>query len=158
MKAATSLAGAHCGAHPAIAAVEICSRCGTFLCGECVEYFREVTPACSNCMPLLIGGPASARARVSPVLSTLGFSALLGGFLVRGRPGLGVWALGFVLGFAGIAFGVQELRLIRAGQAGAHGKGWAIAGLVIGGLFALGFGALAVSFALFTLRGHGTAG
>ena len=158
MRPAPSLAGAHCGNHPAVAAVEICSRCGTFLCGECVEYFREVTPACSNCMPLLIGGPASARARVSPILSTLGLCALVAGFLVKGRPGLGIWAAGFLVGFAGIAFGVQELRLIRAGQAGSRGRGWAIVGLVIGALFALGFGALAASFLLFTWRARGSPG
>jgi hypothetical protein len=157
VRPASSLAGAHCGNHPAIAAVEICARCGTFLCGECVEYFREVTPACASCMPLLIGGPASTRARVSPILSTLGLAALVAGFFFKGRPGLGVWAVGFAVGFSGIAFGVQELRLIRAGQAGARGKGWALVGLVIGALFAVGFGALALSFALFSWRARGTA-
>lgn len=153
-----SLAGAHCGKHPAVAAVEICTRCGTFLCGECVEYFNEVTPACAACLPLLKGSPASARARVSPLLTTLGFNGLVAGLLVRGRWGLAIWVLSFLLGFAGIAFGVQELRLIRAGQAGTRGRGWAIAGLLIGGLFALGFAALALSFALFTWRARGTAG
>lgn len=153
-----SLAGASCGKHPGVAAVEICSRCGTFLCGECVEYFNEVTPACASCLPLLSGSPASARARVSPVLTSVGLSGLVAGFLARGRVGLAIWALSFLLGFAGLAFGVQELRLIRAGQAGTRGRRWAIAGLVVGGLFALLFGALVLSFALFTWRARGTAG
>ena len=154
----SSLAGAHCGAHPAVSAVEICSRCGTFLCGECVEYFREVTPACANCLPLLRGAPASVRARISPVLSLAGLAGLVAGFLVRGRPGLATWALSFVVGFAGIAFGVQELRLIRDGQTVTRGRGWSRAWLVIGALFALGFGLLAASFLLFTFRGRGTPG
>lgn len=153
-----TLAGAHCGDHPASAAVEICARCGTFLCGECVFYFKEDTAACVSCLPRLEGGPASARARVSALFSTLGLTGLLVGFLVRGRPGLGLWALSFVVGFTGIAFGVQELRLIAANQAGARGRNWARAGLVIGALFALGFGGLVVSFALFTWRSRGTAG
>ena len=153
-----SLSGAHCGNHPASAAVEICARCGTFLCGECVFYFKEETPACINCLPLLEGGPASTRARVSPLFSMLGLTGLVAGFLVRGRPGLGIWALSFVVGFAGIAFGVQELRLIRANQAGARGRNWARVGLVIGALFAVAFAALGLSFALFTWRSRGTAG
>lgn len=153
-----SLAGSHCGKHPAVAAVEICSRCGTFLCGECVEYFNDVTPACAACLPLLAGGPASARARISPLLSTLGVGGLVAGLVIRGRPGLAIWALSFVLGFAGLAFGVQELRLIRADQAGKRGRRWAIAGLIVGGFFALGFAALVLSFALFTWRARGNQG
>lgn len=158
MNTPASLAGAHCGKHPAVAAVEICTRCGTFLCGECVEYFREETPACASCLPLLTGSPASVRARLSPLFTTLGLVGLVAGFVVRGRPGLGLWALSFPVGFAGIAFGVQELRLIRDGQAGTRGRRWARVGLVVGALFALGFGGLAASFALFTLRARGTGG
>lgn len=155
---APSLVGASCGTHVGVAAVEICTRCGTFLCGDCVEYFREETPACANCMPHLIGSPASLRARISPILSVLGLTGLLGGFIVRGRSGLFVWAVGFALGFAGIAFGVQELRLIRAGQAGTRGRRWAQWGLGVGALFALGFGLLLVSFGFFMFRTYGRAG
>ncbi len=158
MSSPSSLAGAHCGTHAAVPAVEICSRCGTFLCGECVEYFREVTPACANCLPVLRGSPASTRAKISPVLSTLGLGGLGAGFLVHGRRGLIVWAVSFVFGFAGLAFGAQELRLIRAGQAGTRGRGWARAGLAVGAIFALGFGLLLVSFGYFMVRTYGRAG
>ena len=154
----SSLAGAHCGNHPANPAVEICTRCGTFLCGDCVEYFEEETSACANCLPLLAGGPASVRARVSPAFTTLGLGALIAGFIVRGRPGLLIWAGGFLVGFAGLAFGVQELRLVKLDQSGSRGRNWARAGLVIGALFALGFAALVLSFALFTWRARGTPG
>ncbi|MFZ5445247.1 MAG: hypothetical protein ACOZQL_34975, partial [Myxococcota bacterium] len=75
---APSLVGATCGKHAGVAAVEICARCGTFLCGECVDYFREDTPVCEACLPLMLGTPASLRARVSPLLSALGLSGLLG--------------------------------------------------------------------------------
>jgi hypothetical protein len=106
-------------------------------------------------MPHLIGSPASLRARISPILSTLGLSGLLAGFLIRGRPGLVTWAAGFLIGFAGLAFGVQELRLIRAGQAGTRGRRWAMVGLGVGALFALGFGILLVSFGYFLFRTYG---
>jgi len=155
VSASPSLAGAHCGNHATVPAVEICSRCGTFLCGECVEYFREETPACANCLPILIGSPPSLRARMSPLLSTLGLAGLLSGFLTHGRRGLVLWAAGFVVGFAGLAFGVQELRLIREGQAGTRGRRWAQIGLGVGALFALGFGLLLVSFGYFMFRSYG---
>lgn len=153
---APSVVGANCGKHPAVAAVEICSRCGTFLCGDCVEYFREDTAACADCMPILIGSPPSLRARVSPMLSTVGLAALLAGFVLKGRLGLLVWAAGFFVGFAGIAFGVQELRLIRAGQAGTRGRRWAMIGLGVGALFALGFGMLLIAFGVFLYRSRVT--
>ncbi len=158
MAVSPSLAGASCGSHPAVPAVEICSRCGTFLCGDCVEYFREETPACANCLPHLLGSPASTRARVSPILSTAGLVGLLSGFLVHGRRGLVLWAIGFVLGFAGLAFGARERRLIRAGQAGTRGRRWAQVGLGVGALFALGAGLLLVSFGYFMFRTYGRAG
>jgi hypothetical protein len=82
-------------------------------------------------------------------------SGLLAGFFAHGRKGLVLWALGFVLGFAGVAFGIQELRLIREGQAGTRGRRWAQFGLGVGALFALGFGLLLVSFGYFTYRTYG---
>lgn len=152
MSPAPTLQGATCGNHAGVPAVEICSRCGTFLCGECVEYFQEVTPACANCLPHLKGQPASVRAKLSPVLTAVALVGWLGGFLAPGRPGLVVWGLSFPIGFAGFAFAVQELRLIRAGQAGARGRWWARVGLGLGVLFALLFGMLVASFLLFTWR------
>ena len=92
------------------------------------------------------------------LVATFGLGGLIAGFLVRGRPGLAIWAVCFLLGFAGIAFGVQELRLIRANQAGTRGRRWVIAGLVVGSLFALGFAGLVLSFALFTWRARGIPG
>ncbi|MFT3706271.1 MAG: hypothetical protein QM817_01265 [Archangium sp.] len=154
---APAVSGAFCGNHPTMAAVEICTRCGKFVCGDCVEYFREETPACANCIPHLMGTPASLRARISPILSTIGLGGLLAGFLIRGRAGLLVWLAGFLIGFAGLAFGVQELRLIRAGQAGTRGRRWAQLGLGVGALFALGFGILLVGFAYFLFRTYGRA-
>ena len=88
----------------------------------------------------------------------VGLAGLVAGFMVKGRPGLVIWVTSFLLGFSGIAFGVQELRLIRADQAGKKGRNWARAGVAIGAIFALLFGALVFSFALFTWRARGTPG
>ncbi|MBN8229730.1 hypothetical protein JYK02_19650 [Corallococcus macrosporus] len=43
-----SLAGAHCGQHPDVAAVALCARCGGFLCGACTEVLEE-TAYCAPC-------------------------------------------------------------------------------------------------------------
>ncbi len=144
-----SLAGAHCGKHPAVAAVELCTRCGTFLCGDCVEYFNDETPACAACLPHLKGVPTSARARLSPVLAVLGVAGLVTGFLVKGRPGLVVWAAAIAVGFLGLGLAVMELRLMRASTAVQHGRRWARAGLALSGVFLLGFFALAALFVAF---------
>lgn len=153
-----SLVGAHCGQHPAVAAVEICTRCGTFLCGECVHYFREETPSCAACLPLLRGSPASLRARLSPVFSALGLLFFAAGFVVRGRGGLAAWAAGLFAGAAGLALAVHELRLINAGQAGTRGRAWARAGLIVSGPWGLGYGALLLTFVRFLFRSFGSPG
>jgi len=152
-----SVAGASCGKHPAVPAVDICARCGSFLCGECVEYFGDATPACASCLPLMKGTPASVRARLSPLLALVALSGLPLGTLIHGRRGLGVWLLSFFLGFSGLALGVQELRLIKAGQAGTRGRRWAMGGVILGTIYALGFGALLIAFATFLYRTYGRA-
>ena len=43
---------ARCGNHPSVAAVEICKRCGTFLCGDCLDYAGD-DPYCSKCFALV---------------------------------------------------------------------------------------------------------
>lgn len=148
----SSLQGANCGNHKGVPAVEICSRCGTFLCGECVEYFHETTPACANCLPLIKGQPASLRAKLSPLLGLVALLGWLGGFFQPGRAGLAVWGVSFPIGFAGLALAVQELRLIRLAQTGARGKWWARVGLGLSVLFAVLFGGLIASFLLFTWK------
>lgn len=146
------LAGAHCGAHPAVAAVEICSRCGTFLCGDCVEYFKDTTPCCAACLPLMRGGPISPRVVVTPFIGLAGLVTWLSGFLVPGRAGIALWVSSLPLGFACLALSVMELRLVRAGQSSPRGKPLAWAGFVVGVVYALLFALLVLGFALFTYR------
>ena len=146
------LADARCGNHPAMAAVEICSRCGKFVCAECLEYWKEVTPVCAACLPLMGGDAASRRAKLSPFVGALGLLGMAAGFLVPGRRGLEAWAVASPVAMAGLALGVLELRLIRASQSGAKGRGWAMAAVVMGAMGALVFVALVGGFVLFTLR------
>ena len=62
-----SVVGALCANHPGTGAVEICSRCGAFLCGECVLYVGEVVPVCATCRPFVENdGPPSRDAWAMP--------------------------------------------------------------------------------------------
>lgn len=117
--------GARCGNHPAVPAVDLCQRCGTFLCGDCVELIDE-TVYCPHCFQRLGAGDSpSVASRLSLVL---GFVGLLWGFL----PGI-----------VGLGIAAWELRQIRAGRSSARGLRYAryarILGLINFGLFCLAF-------------------
>ena len=45
---AASPTGARCGQHPDVAAVALCARCGTYVCGACTEVMGE-TAYCAPC-------------------------------------------------------------------------------------------------------------
>jgi len=138
---------ARCGRHPEVPAVDVCQRCGAFLCGECVELLGEDV-LCTACFRRVGGdAPPSRRAKASVVLSGvglvlglgLGLGAVLGLGLgaVLGLPGL----IGLVIGLIGLVIGRGELRRIDAGQSPAVGRRLARVGVVLGwvnfGLFSL---------------------
>lgn len=158
MSAPPVVAGAHCGAHPAVAAVEICTRCGTFLCGDCVEYAADETPCCGSCLPLMQQGPASLRARLGPLLALAGVLTWLAGFPVRGRAGLALWVLSLPLGGAGLTVSARELLRVRAGRSSGRGRPLAWAGLLLGALYAVLLSLLVLAFAVFTYRQRDTGG
>lgn len=141
----TPLAEAHCANHPAVGAVEICARCGSFLCGDCVEYFRDETPVCSTCLPLMAPKPASLRSKLAPVVSSIGLVAMVSGFLFPGRPGLAVWLGGMIFTFTGLTLAMLELRQ----KASPSGRKWAIAGLILSVLGALIIAGLVFGFTRF---------
>jgi hypothetical protein len=150
----TPLVNAVCAHHPQVGAVDICSRCGAFLCGECALYVREVVPACAACKPLLeLEGPASRLAWLSPPLSAAGLALLLAGLFVDGLDGLCLWAAAHVPGAGGLALSVRELLRINRKRAPRRGRWLARLGLGLGVVFALLAAALAVAFALFLTRG-----
>jgi hypothetical protein len=113
-----------------VTAVDLCTRCGSFLCASCVEYL-DTAPYCARCLALVTARP-SLRARVSAALSGAGVLGMFVGLIVQGRPGLGVWALAVPTGFAGLAASLQELAAIARGEAPTPGRGWAATGRAVG--------------------------
>lgn len=53
-----------CAAHPDVAAVEICTRCGAFTCAACLEYSDTAMPQpyCAGCFRRELAQQASGRA------------------------------------------------------------------------------------------------
>src|SRR5579871_6794603 len=108
------LPGARCANHPAVAAVEICQRCGNFVCGDCLE-IQEGQALCPPCFERKKeAGPASARATVSVVLGALGINC------------------GLVWGIPGLILAHQELAAIERGDSPPGGKYLAKAGKILG--------------------------
>lgn len=110
-----------CGKHPADPAVATCVRCGRFVCERCLE--PAARRSCLECADReQSAGAASPLAVISGVLGILSICT-------------------FVPGIAAVALGAFELRRIRSGSAPLGGRGWAQAGVVLGGV-ALGLGLL----------------
>lgn len=145
----TLAADAQCATH-ANTAVDVCSRCGRFLCAECVDYL-DTTPLCDACLTI-VTAPASLRARLSAGLPIVAILGTVAGFLVPGRPGLVLWALSIPTGAVGLALALQELAAIDRKASPVAGRRWALVGKTVGLLelvLALGLGAL---FALFVAK------
>lgn len=141
-----------CARHPGVTAVDLCARCGTFLCAECVEYQRDDVPLCQPCLTLVREVPASVRARALAVMGALAVLTLVAGFFVKGRPGLFLWAGASVMATVGFAWSMLEGRRLRALPGVQRGLRWVRAGLVLSAIAAVGFLALAASFVVFISR------
>lgn len=102
-----------CPAHPAASAVAICSRCGKFVCGDCLELAGEA-PLCVECFERASGGLASRRATASMVLGLVGLSC------------------GFLPGVVGLVLARRELRAIDRSEAPTAGRRRARVGFVLG--------------------------
>ena len=85
-----SSAGARCGVHTDVAAVEICKRCGRFLCGDCVSPVGE-DAYCADCRVRLPGAPS--RLATAAVVVALSAAALLAVILVLVTLNFGVGGL-----------------------------------------------------------------
>ena len=107
--------GARCAKHPDVAAVDVCQRCGVFVCGECV-FIRTEDVFCADCARIL-DRPAPARpkwafafaAAPGPVAVALSFVAGSIGFLVGAGLLLPLTA-------CALALILQERSARRAGQ------------------------------------------
>lgn len=103
-----ALAGATCPRHAGVLAVDVCERCGRFVCGDCVSFRGEKT-WCSECALQ----PASASRRATAALIV----ALAGCFFC------------LPLSLLAIALGRVEQLAIERGEAPREGLGrarWAL--------------------------------
>lgn len=119
--------GAMCPAHASTQAVEVCERCGRFVCAGCLEFSQDGGAMCTECH-------AKPHGRSSRSGLALGLV-------------LGAWAGCVPLAPIGVALAWMELRAIERGEApeaskqGAHwalglGAAQIVLGvLVMGGLF-----------------------
>jgi hypothetical protein len=99
--------------------VATCTRCGTFLCGECTELLGEAA-YCASCAALLAPrfGPISPRLLAVSGLVLLGTLSTVAAFL-PGFPALFAlprWLLLGVSGVWGLWLPTRELRRIDRGQ------------------------------------------
>lgn len=124
-------AGARCATHVEVAAVDVCQRCGRFLCGECIDLVGD-DPYCADCAPR-VNVPASKLAKAALLVTAvawLGF--VLPSLTLRVRPF--VLLLVLVPGpgaLAAMVMGMLEWRRIKAGLSSERGKRWVIATFVL---------------------------
>ncbi len=95
---------ASCRLHPDVAAVALCSRCGSFVCEDC-RLDRDPV-RCPRCHEVALGAAPSGQAVAALVLATCGFA-------------------GFVPGIVGLVLARREIDRIRRGEAPLRGLGYA---------------------------------
>jgi hypothetical protein len=125
--------GARCAAHASVAAVDVCKRCGRFLCGDCVELVGE-DAYCAECRGRL-EAPASWVGVAA--LTTAGAGWLTFGLATFVWPPAGLMAL--PVPFVALAMALIEGLRIRGGTASRRGRRF-VAGSVVASvplLFAL---------------------
>jgi hypothetical protein len=143
-------AGARCGLHAEVAAVDVCQRCGRFLCGDCVELAADEV-YCADCAPK-VNQPASLLAKAGLIIAWVAWGAFATFAFGLRAP------LFFVLlvvvpaptALAALACAVVEWRRLKAGTSARRGRPWvlgtfAVAAplvLLMGALYAYGLNAL----------------
>ncbi|MCP3163458.1 hypothetical protein [Myxococcus qinghaiensis] len=122
-----------CARHAEVSAVATCTRCGSFLCGECLELFGE-SAFCEPCVSLRRkDGPVSRAAWGALGLGVLGL-LVLPCTLAMPLPPL-------VAGVGGVVLGMREAGRIRRGESPAKGRvparvAYVLGWLTLGGLAA----------------------
>ncbi|MEM9191285.1 MAG: DUF4190 domain-containing protein [Myxococcota bacterium] len=129
--AATALG--KCATHVDVVAVDNCTRCGNYICQECVVT-HEWESYCPECAERIgATGKESARALWALVL---GLTSLV--------------AFCLPLGIGALILGQIELNAIKAGEAPAAGRNLATGAVILGWIsvaLLLGMGLLAVAIA-----------
>ncbi|MFL5318708.1 MAG: DUF4190 domain-containing protein [Myxococcaceae bacterium] len=129
-------ATARCAVHPDAPAVELCQRCGNFVCGDCLELVEGV-PYCTSCFKRSVSGSASKQAVAALVFSIIGLNC------------------GFLPGIAGLVLGMRELRAIELNQSPAAGKSVAKAARTIGVINIVLLGLAVVGFLIWRVGRSG---
>lgn len=113
--------GARCGTHGAVAAVDLCQRCGRFLCGDCVELVRDEV-YCADCAARL-DLPPGLLAK-SALLMTLGAysAAALLAFAPSPLAFVGLVIVPGPVALAALVVAIIEWRRIKGGRAPYRGR------------------------------------
>ena len=123
-------AGARCAKHADAAAVDVCQRCGTFICGECV-HIRAEDEFCADCA-LILDRPAPTRPKLAFGLAVaplpLGVALTLSAGTVGTLVGL---ALLLPLIASALALILQERAARQRGQAPLTGRFYPLSWVMI---------------------------
>jgi hypothetical protein len=117
MAARMSVVSRRCANHPETSAVEICTRCGSFICGACLEYTKSEPPValCTACARREASLRGPGRSRVALGLAIAGCVTLC-----------------FPLGVVAFALAQVELRALARGEVSERVRGTARAARVVG--------------------------
>jgi hypothetical protein len=121
-------AGACCGLHVEAAAVDLCKRCGRFLCGECVQLVDEYA-YCAECVGKL-DGPPSRLANAALYLGLIALLLMAAGFVFG--PALLLAAAWSVAAL--VTSGIEILRIKRntsSVRGFLHAFGGLVAGVIV---------------------------
>lgn len=126
--------GAKCAAHPAVAAVDLCSRCGSYVCLDCTEpeSFETFETYCPDCYRRSSPrAPASTRATGALVMALLAFSGcvpLAIPAVILAHMELGAIERGSRQGGRNLARGAMWVGYIVLGLSALAGLGFALLG------------------------------
>ena len=104
---------ATCVNHPSSLATDNCSRCGDFICGECIET-KDWEIFCTKCHNRV--EKHTPRATTALVLSILSLQGCL------------------FLGIPAVILGYQELKAIERGESPAGGKNMVKGAVILGAI------------------------
>ena len=134
-------AGARCANHTEQGAVDVCSRCGSFICADCVQIFREEIVYCVSCFERAGVDRASTRATVAMVLSMVSALPVAVGCLLMSTFSMApavTWVVSAGVAVSALVLGRLELSAIKRGDAPQGGRGRAGVALWLGAMSVLG--------------------
>lgn len=128
---------ARCAQHPDVPALEVCGRCGGFLCADCkIQFGAKVL--CSACYAR--NETKSSPLPVVPIGLAMAWPFVLGEMNLNGGWGTVVASVSApVLAIPAVAMAFLELRR-RRGAKSSHRGGWLLVTALVVGLIEVGLG------------------